>query len=208
MGGDGFDGSMMRLRCVRGGYGSPFREGEVYDVAEVMEHPRHAMVRRPGGRWPKPGERWFGWHPEEWFASPPGGLEIVSCGYEYREVNCFGVVIPASRYRRVPRFESRLARVMEGLPESMGYLWRARARGVRTSCCVPALERNFYVVGVDHDRLGREVSYRAAGRAVRRVLAEVGVSGLAGQVGDLNLEYWEKLLRRPERLTWEAHAGR
>src|SRR4051794_38180901 len=98
----------MILKCIRGGFGSPFVVGRKYDVTEIAEWPFHAMVRKPNGEWPEPCERWFGWHPEEWFASPRKGLEILSCGYAYVEIHGYGVVIPSSKCRRISRFRAVL----------------------------------------------------------------------------------------------------
>lgn len=192
----------MRLRCLQGGRPSPFIKGRLYDVAEILELPLHCMVRNPKGQWPKPGERWFAWHPEEWFASPPTGLPALSCGYDYEESHCYGVIIPASSYRHVPRFASRLQEAMHQIPDRMGHLWYLRYRNVRTSCCTPKLERSFYLLGTDHESLGREISYKTAAQAIRRVLSLLQLPELRGAVDDLDLEFWHKSWRAPGGLTW------
>jgi len=197
----------MKLRCVRGGFGSPFVAGRYYDVVEIKEMPipGHVMVRMPNGHWPKPSDRrWFGWHPEEFFASPRSkdGLPALSCGYRLEERNCYGVIIPVSVYKNVPRFDSALERSIDQFMDTPLPIWYLRYTNVWTGCCWPeGLERSFRVVGVDHDRLGRHISYKRAADAVGQVLSDLGLAELSKGIDDLELEFWYKI-QPPGGRTW------
>jgi hypothetical protein len=190
----------VRLRCVRGGHGSPFKKGRVYDVAEIQEISEHVMVRKPNGQWPKPGDRWFCWHPEELFASPPKGLEILICGYYCYEMDWYGVVIPGSRVKRFKRFDLRLDRVIRQTHSSECAVSYHRL----TPTCLPVdFEPGSYVIGAEHANLGQEISYRAADEAVKRVLSVLKMPDLRHKIGDVIYECWRKTWRIPgRRLTW------
>ena len=62
----------MRLRCLGEMKGAPFVVGRFYEVVEILEMSEHVMVKMPSGRWPKPGGRWFGWHPEDFLSAGEG----------------------------------------------------------------------------------------------------------------------------------------
>ena len=101
----------MKLRCLAGRH-TPFKVGRFYDVVEIMEMPAHVMVRKPNGKWPKPGDRYFGWHADEWFKPVPEGIPAYTCGYYHAEEEFFGVVIPKfpySRYQGGPRWGDHCA---------------------------------------------------------------------------------------------------
>jgi hypothetical protein len=193
-------GGPLQLRCIRGGLGSPFKKGTIYDVAEILEIPWHVMVRKPNGQWPKPGELWFCWHPEEWFASPPNGLDILTCGYFCQDMFWYGVVIPGSRLKRFKRFDLRLDRVIR---QTHGFKYALSHERLTPTCLPVDFEPGSYVLGAEHANLGQETPYRAAAQAIKRVLVALGMPDLRSKIGNVMYECWEKYrTRKPERLTW------
>lgn len=96
----------MRMRCIATLNKSPFKVGETYDVVEILEAPGHCMVRLPDGTWPKPGNQFFGWHPEDIFSSPRkgNGLPAVSCCCTYVDFEYWGfLVLRKARTKRIMR---------------------------------------------------------------------------------------------------------
>ena len=83
----------MKLKCTNNGDFLPLKVGQFYDVVELLEHPEHGMVRELNGYWPKPGNPLYDIHPDEFFESPDGGLEIIHGGYEYIDDEFYGIII-------------------------------------------------------------------------------------------------------------------
>jgi hypothetical protein len=166
----------MELRCLAGRH-TPFKVGRFYDVVEIMEMPGHAMVRKPNGKWPKPGERYFGWHVDEWFEPVPEGIPAYSCGYDHVEEDFFGTVVPHSIFpvQKGPRLgklsatEERISDLVEKC--SGDRLWWMVDRNVLPKASLPKdLERQFLTIGANHDFIRRSYSYRRAERDIRTIL--------------------------------------
>jgi hypothetical protein len=191
----------MILRCVRTTSTAPFIPGRSYDVAEILEYPEHVMVKTPTGHWPRPGSRWFAWHPDEFFAPPKTSLPAVSCGYQHVEIaaSAYGVVNPASSHPHIQKLWPLLEDILHAskLP-----LWYHGYRNVLTLRSSPKLEKAFTLVGINHDRLGRDRPYKSADAAIKRVLSRLDLSHLSTGIGDLDLGFWHKTTRPPGGLTW------
>ncbi len=119
---------LLRFTGLRGQRG--LTPGKVYDVAEILEHPTHLMVREPGtSAWPAPGEDGFGLECDE-VESCGKPIEIVSCGYEYVDflINSVGFVVTDAPSVEALRAFRNFERGLDDYPleaESIAQ-WRAR----------------------------------------------------------------------------------
>jgi hypothetical protein len=198
----------VKLRCVVAP-NLKFVVGRRYEVVEIMEMPGHAMVRKPDGRWPKPGEAYFGWHAYEYFEPSPSGIPAYSCGYQLVEEEFYGVIIPNSLHRtphprlfKRDRASERVSKIVDGANKP-GLWWFAQEH-VLPKCCWPkTLEGEFMAIGFNHEALGREVSYQAAGAAIQKVMRQLGIPpGEMPPVEDQWLECWKRSHRPAGMWKW------
>jgi hypothetical protein len=202
----------MRLRC-RVGRHTPFKPGKFYDVVEILEMPGHVMVRKPNGKWPKPGERNFGWHAEEWFEPAAEGIPAYTCGYYYVEEAFFGTVIPNSVFpvQRGPRLGelSATEERIDDLVQQCGgnRLWWMVYRNVLPTASYPKdLERQFLTIGANHDTLGRSYPYRSAERDIRTILRRLNISlSKIAPIEDQDLDFWFRSGRKAGPWNWTWH---
>ena len=201
----------MKLRCLAHRH-TPFKPGRFYDVAEILELPDHAMVRKPNGKWPKPGEPYFGWHADDLFEPSPEGIPAYSCGCRHEEREFFGTIIPHSVFsvpRRNPRRRLELSTVEERIEDLVcscsSHLWWQVYRDVLQRVTFPDnLERQFLLIGGDHRCLGRSYSYHRATRDIRTILRrlKIPVSRVA-PIEDQQLEFWWRCSwRKPGAWIW------
>lgn len=204
----------MKLRCIVAP--NPERSEIVvgcrYEVAEILELPGHAMVRKPNGKWPKPGEFYFGMHADMYFESSPNGIPAVSCGYSLEEPEFFGVVIPNSifptpRLGRIlePSAEwNRVTRIIKSVGNDL--LWVTAFHGILTKICLPRdLERQFMLLGIDHDHIGRAISYRSAAIAIRQMMKKLRIPNASmPKVENQQLEFWRRSWRPAGPWRWKS----
>jgi hypothetical protein len=201
----------MRLRCLVDNH-TPFKAGKFYEVAEILELPGHAMVRKPNGKWPKPFEPYFAWHADEIFEPSPNGIPAYSCGYRYEELEFFGTIVPHSifgepRTGTYPRKPSAQEERLEQLVDKYGkgHLWWTVYRGVLNNVtCPDGLERQFLLIGAHHWKLGRSCSYSDAIRGIETILRQlkIRVSAVA-PIDDQQIEFWcRSFYRKPGPWTW------
>jgi len=201
----------MRLRCLI----SPNRHivaGRRYEIAEILEHPGHVMVQKPNGRWPIPGEPYFAMHPDEYFESPKRSIPAVSCGYDYVELEFFGSIIPNSLFPtpqkgQFPNFspqQEHVSRIVDSV--DIKSLWWLMYHDVLLRICFPdTLERRFLLLGIDHQNLGRQTSYRSARLAIKAVMRKLRIpSNSMPPVEDQEIEFWTRSWRKAGLLTWKS----
>lgn len=180
----------MLLKCIDTGH-LKFKIGNKYDIAEIAEMPGHAMARKQNGKWPKPGEKYFGFHPEQYFECPQNGLEILSCGYSDFEEEFYGVIIPMSKYKNKINLHRRIATIIDKYDEDYP-IWWVHWNNILTSASHPKLERNMITIGFEHRDLGRDLSYDKAKRSIRKILKELGLSHLSENINDVYMSFWIK----------------
>jgi hypothetical protein len=203
-------GIAMKLRCLIDRH-TPFKAGRFYDVAEILEMPCHAMVRKPNGKWPRPGESYFGWHVDEFFEPSPKGIPAYTCGYRYEERDFFGTVIPHSAFPVLPKgpllgpcsaANSRMRDLVEQC--SNGHLgWYVQTDVLRGVTWPENLERQFSILEAYKPNLGRSYSYCRAERDIRAILRrlKVPISKVA-PIEDQHLEFWCRSWRKAGPWAW------
>jgi hypothetical protein len=195
-----------RVRCLI----SPDRYvtvGQFYEVAEILEHPYHIMIRKPNGKWPRPGDPFFAWHPDEYFESPPTGIPALSCGYQHEDLEFFGTIIPNSLFPTPSEWDpfkpnTALAReefsdIVDGV--GIRNLWWRSFYKVLPKVCFPkSLERNFLILGIDFEYLRRSSAKHKAVSAIHKIMRRLSIpSKLRPPVEDQSIEFWRTSWRKP-----------
>jgi hypothetical protein len=122
----------MLLKCVDNHGWRGLKTGETYEVAEILGMPEHVMARRRDARkWPRPGDPHFGLHLDEYFAEPPGEIDVARCDYDACSSVFFGVRI--ARTKDIAAFRTLDRAVFPLKRKSLDPMdfddWRRRMRG-------------------------------------------------------------------------------
>lgn len=183
----------MRLKCIATVNGSPFKVGVVYDVVEILEAPGHCMVRLPNGNWPKPVNKFFGWHPEEIFSSPRKGIGLpaVSCRCTYDDFAYFGfLVLRKGRTKRTMRVVKQLQE-----SDNPNRPFVSRWRGI----VYPVDMKDCVTIGYQFQDIVRLGSLRKAKRILLHWAEKAGIQSRP------QMHYpgvWRKTVRDPVGLRW------
>jgi len=203
----------VKLRCIVS-RNKDIVVGKYYEVAEILEHPGHAMLRKPNGKWPKPGDPYFAWHADELFESPPNGIPAFSCGYDHEELEFFGTIIPNSllptlaEWDPFDRSTQQAREEFSDIVDSAGIpdLWSRTYHRVLPRVCIPdSLERSFLLLGVDFQHLGRRCTKPSISRAIRKVMRKLGIlTKSMPRIEEQSIEFWRRSWRKPGPWTWKS----
>jgi hypothetical protein len=200
----------MKLRCLVDHH-TPFKAGKFYEVAEIMEMPHHAMVRKPDGKWPRPGESYFGWHADDYFEPSPEGIPAYTCGYRHEERDFFGTIIPHSVFpvppkgRRLGALSAAYERIEDVVEQCSNkhLCWDVERDVLKGATWPDNLERQFSLLYATRFSLGRSYSYRRAERDIRTILRrlKIPISKVA-PIEDQYVEFWCRSWRKAGPWTW------
>jgi hypothetical protein len=203
----------VKLRCLN----SPNRlvvAGRSYEVAEILEHPGHVMVRKPDGKWPKPGEWYFAMHADEYFESPRQGIPAFSCGFEYVDMQFFGAIVPNSLFPTPPKWDfnkpstQRACERISGIVERDGgeHLWWHSYYNVLPRVCFPeSLKTQFMLIGMDYRNLGGRAGKQRTFKTIQNAMRRLGISRKSmPPIEDQLVEFWHPSWRKAGPLTWKS----